>query len=327
MIGKPITGRSFGGCIRYVVDRKEADIIAAKGVRMQNAASIIQDFNIQRKTRPGLGKAVGHIVLSWSKEDVKKLTSDNMIERAKEYMEKMNIRVTQFVIVRHTDRNHPNIHIIYNRVDNKAKTISDNNSYVRNIKVCKEMTLQHGYHLGKGKDLVNRLALKGKEKLRYQLYDAIKSVVKQSASWKEVENGLQSKGIQIAYKMRIGTDDVQGISFEKDGFKMKGSAVDRSFSYGNLDAQLRSNLRKEQGQKVFIQNRGSISYGFNQPVKTEYQQVNQSIFGKSESLLESLFKSEFQEGQSTAQDDSMFHKKKRKRGQSHDHKQSNEISR
>jgi hypothetical protein len=88
MMGKPITGRSFGGCIRYVVDRQEAKILAAEGVRMQNASTLTQGFNLQRKMRPELGKAVGHLVLSWSKEDLTKLSDEIMVEQAKEYMEK-----------------------------------------------------------------------------------------------------------------------------------------------------------------------------------------------------------------------------------------------
>jgi len=83
MVGKPITGKSFGGCVRYVVDKKDAVVLDAGGVRMQDANSITQDFNLQRKTRPGLGKAVGHLVLSWSKEDLPKLSSAIMVERAK----------------------------------------------------------------------------------------------------------------------------------------------------------------------------------------------------------------------------------------------------
>ncbi len=94
-MGKPITGRSFGGCVRYVVDKPEAKILSEDGVRMQNASSIIQDFNLQRKMRPELGKAVGHLVLSWSKEDLLKLSDDIMVERAREYMEKVGIRNTQ----------------------------------------------------------------------------------------------------------------------------------------------------------------------------------------------------------------------------------------
>src|SRR5690606_25588442 len=113
----------------YVVNKPEAEILTAEGVRMQNVAAMIQDFNMQRKMRPGLGKAAGHLVLSWSSEDLPKLDNKIMAERAEEYMEKMNIRNTQYIIVRHHDRKHPHIHIIYNRVDNEGRTISDKNNY------------------------------------------------------------------------------------------------------------------------------------------------------------------------------------------------------
>ncbi|MDB5285470.1 MAG: Relaxase [Mucilaginibacter sp.] len=66
---------------------------------------IIQDFNLQRQMRPDLGKAVGHLVLSWSKEDLLKLSDDIMVERAKEYMDKVGIYNTQYVVVRHSDVN------------------------------------------------------------------------------------------------------------------------------------------------------------------------------------------------------------------------------
>ncbi|SDF77416.1 hypothetical protein SAMN05421827_101498 [Pedobacter terrae] len=91
MIGKPITGRSFGGCIRYIVDKPEAKILFAEGVRMQNATTLTNDFNLQRKMRPEMGKAVRHLVLSWSREDLPKLTDKVMLEHAKEYMQKMGV--------------------------------------------------------------------------------------------------------------------------------------------------------------------------------------------------------------------------------------------
>ena len=58
MIGKPITGKSFGGCVRYVLDKKDATVLHGEGVRLHDTRSITQDFNLQRKTRPELGKAV-----------------------------------------------------------------------------------------------------------------------------------------------------------------------------------------------------------------------------------------------------------------------------
>ncbi len=322
MIGKPITGKTFGGCVRYVVDKKDAIILHGEGVRLQDAKSITQDFNLQRKTRPGLGKAVGHLILSWSKEDLPKLTSAIMVDRAKEYMEKMDIRNTQYVIVRHGDREHPHLHIIYNRVDNKGKTISDNNSYGRNIKACKEITLKHGYHLGKGKEQVNRQALRGKEKLRYELFDAIKSSVKHAADWRSLESSLLAKGIHIEYKLRSGTTEVQGISFEKDGLKMKGSAIDRAFSYGNINGHLNANLRSQ--QHTTIENSPSITDQLKEVLRTDYTHGSQPSFDGGKNLLEMLLDSEFVPATSAPIDDGLQRKKKRKK---HEFEQSNGISR
>ncbi|MEB0280333.1 relaxase/mobilization nuclease domain-containing protein, partial [Mucilaginibacter sp. 5C4] len=118
MIGKVITGRSFGGCIRYVVQKHDAVVLDAAGVRMQQVNQIINDFNLQRKYNPNLGKAVGHIALSWSVNDAAKLNDEVMVNLAKEYLQKMKIQDTQYLIVKHKDKDHPHIHIVYNRVSN-----------------------------------------------------------------------------------------------------------------------------------------------------------------------------------------------------------------
>jgi len=292
-MGKPITGRSFGGCIRYVVDRQEAKILAAEGVRMQNASTLITDFNLQRKMRPELGKAVGHLVLSWSKEDLPKLNDEIMAERAKEYIEKMGIRNTQYVVVRHSDREHPHLHVIYNRVDNNGKTITDKNNFAKNVKVCKEITLKYGYHLGQGKDLVNRQALRGKEKIRYELYDAIKAAVKQSVNWKELEAKLQKQGIGIAYKFRSGTKEVQGISFEKDGLKMKGSAIDRSLSFAGLNAQLNRNQQVQQYHAALEAGKPSLADQLREAIRQGVQTEHRHSPDSGKGVLDILLKPEF----------------------------------
>jgi hypothetical protein len=293
MMGKPITGRSFGGCIRYVVDKQEAKILAAEGVRMQNASTLTHDFNLQRKMRPELGKAVGHFVLSWSKEDLVKLSDDIMVERAKEYMEKVGIRDTQFVVVRHSDREHPHLHLIYNRVDNNGKTISDKNNFAKNVKACKEITVKYGYHLGEGKEQVNRQALKGKERIRYELYDAIKAAMKTATTWKELEAALTKEGIKIAYKFRSGTSEVQGVSFEKGEIKIKGSAIDRSLSYAQIDATLTRNQQVQQYHAARQANEPSLASQLRevirQSVQAEYHHSPDSGKGLLQILLEPQF--------------------------------------
>jgi hypothetical protein len=326
MMGKQITGRSFGGCVRYVVNKPEAKILSAEGVRMQNANAMIQDFDLQRKMRPELGKAVGHLVLSWSKEDLLNLSDDIMVERAKEYMEKVGIRDTQYVIVRHSDRAHPHLHLIYNRVDNNGKTITDKNNFAENVKACKEITLKYGYHIGEGKDLVNRHALKGKEKIRYELYDAIKAGIKTATNWKQLEAQFAGQGITIAYKFRSGTNEVQGISFEKGNIKMKGSDVDRNLSFARIASTLNRNQQVQQyhaareANQPFVANQ--LLESIRQSVQAEYS--HNSSVGKG--ILEVLLEPQFVAGPPDPMGDADIARRKRKKHDA-EHSQSQGVGR
>ncbi len=110
------------------------------------------------------------------------------------------------------------------------------------------MTERYGYHLGKGKERVNRQALRGSDSLRYAIHDALKAVMAKATTWKHVETMLARHGIGIHYKYRSGTNEVQGISFEKDNVKFKGSAIDRKFSFAGMEKQLRHNRGTEISQ-------------------------------------------------------------------------------
>jgi hypothetical protein len=234
MIGKVITGRSFGGCIRYVVQKHDAVILEGTGLRMREVNQIIDDFNLQRKYNPNLGQAVGHIALSWSINDLAKLNDEVMVNMAKEYLQKMKIKETQYLIVKHRDKGHPHLHIVYNRVDNDGKTIPDNFQKQRNVVVCKDMTIKHGFYLSPGKERVNRQQLRGEDKVKYELYDAIKSASKKVKNLDELKRALAKQGIGMLYKYKSGTQEVQGISFSKGEYKFKGSEIDRSLSYAKL---------------------------------------------------------------------------------------------
>ncbi len=216
-----------------------------------------------------------------------------MVERAKEYMEKVGIRNTQYVIVRHSDRDHPHLHLIYNRVDNNGKTITDKNNFAKNVKACKEITLKHGYHLGEGKDLVNRQALKGKEKIRYELYDAIKAALKTATTWKGMEAELGKQGVGIAYKFRSGTREVQGISFEKGNIKMKGSAIDRTLSYAKIDATLNRNQQVQLYHAAMNANEPSLASQFREVIRQSVQAEHGHSPDGRQGLLQILLEPQF----------------------------------
>ncbi|MCE7063509.1 relaxase/mobilization nuclease domain-containing protein [Dyadobacter sp. CY343] len=285
MIGKVTIGSSFGGVIRYAMEKQEASLLLAEGVRTDQVRSMIDDFNMQRKLNLDLTRAVGHISLSWSKEDAARLSPEIMKQRALDYMEKMKITGTQFILVEHRDKNHPHLHIIYNRVNDEGKTISDRFQTERNHKVCKEITLKYGYHLGNGKGQVNRQQLKGADKIKYELHDAIKAASAEVKSWNELRARLESQEIEIVFKYKVGTNEIQEFSFIKSGLQFKGSKIDRALSFSKLDAVIRQN----QKQSLLQQFQKQPVY---QPALSEerFQPTTLPQGSQNDRMLDDLFK-------------------------------------
>src|SRR5690606_30942996 len=73
---------------------------------------------------------------------------------------------------------------------------------------------------------------------RDQIYDTVKSGIRNSRNWKELQNYIRYRGVEMQFKYRSGTNEIQGISFSKDGQVFRGSAIDRSLSFGQIDRAL-----------------------------------------------------------------------------------------
>jgi hypothetical protein len=246
MIGKIVKGKNFKGCISYVLESKEAKLLASEGVLETDTKSILNSFYMQSLMNPNLSKSVGHIPLSFSPKDAPRLTDQFMLQLAKEYMKAMDIKNTQYIIVRHNNTAHPHLHIVFNRVDNDGKTISDRNDHFRNEKVCKCLKDSYNLTYGKGKENVNVQKLKGAEQTKYEIYHAIKNTLPRVRNWKQFEHALNQQGISIEYKFKGQTNEIQGISFKKGEYSFKGSEIDRNFSYSKLNTVLDGNRQTQQ---------------------------------------------------------------------------------
>ena len=238
MIGKISKGTGFKGCVNYVLGKPDARLLTAEGVLTDSIQTITDCFQTQRMMKPNIRQPVGHISLSYAPEDTPRMTDETLVSLAKEYMQKMGIRDTQYIIARHNDQKHPHVHIVFNRVDNNGRTISDRNDCYRNIKVCKELKEKYGLYFGKGKDRVRTHRLKGSDKTKYEIYHAVKNSLGKSNSWKQFISELSKQGIKTEFKYRGRSNVIQGLSFTKDGITFKASEIDRSFRY--LKPDLRS---------------------------------------------------------------------------------------
>lgn len=194
--------------------------------------------------RPNVKKPVCHTILSFSAEDAERLDDKTMKNLALQYLQKMGYGDTQYLIVRHLDREHPHVHICINRIDNNGKTISDSNEKYRSTKVCKEITEANQLKWGEGKEVVKRHRLRGNDRLRYEIFDTIKAVSPRCQNWDELSSALRRQGIDIQFKTKGQTDLVEGVLFSKEGVSFSGSHIDRSCSYSKLTFALEQNAKQ-----------------------------------------------------------------------------------
>ena len=253
MVGKVISASSFSGTVGYVM-KEESRILEAEGILPPEVTDMVQDFKDQTLLNPRLKNNVGHISLSFSPKDAPRMTDALMTQIAKEYMQKMGITDTQYLLVRHLDQPHPHCHLVCNRVGNNGQTISDKNIKIRNAKVCRELTEKYGLYLAPGKDDVRREQLREPDKTRYEIYDAIKGCLPKCKSWNELEGKLKEQGIGVRYKYCGNTDRKQGVLFSKNGFEFSGSKIDRTFSFTKLDNRFNHIQQQTQHRATLVGN-------------------------------------------------------------------------
>ncbi len=250
MIGKIKKGKSFGGCIRYVMGKDNAEIIESDGVLLGSNREMIDSFNYQRLLNPKIKQPLGHIALSFKREDAPRLTDEFMAKIALEYMQLMGIKNTQFLLVRHHNTDNPHCHLVYNRINYDGKVISSQNDFKRNEIATKRLKDKYGMTYAEDKSNTNVKKLHNPERVKYEIHNAVKAALKRCRTWEEFNEELKRRGVLLEFVRKrkdVRTlDDVQGIRFQKDGLTFKASQISRQFSFEKLRAQLMWNKPQTQ---------------------------------------------------------------------------------
>lgn len=262
MMGKIKKGNSAGACVDYVTRKKkdnedgtpcnEWKIIGCstflEGADREEIIATLED-NIS--LNPEIKNPVGHISLNFHENDKRKITDSVMVEIAAKYMKQMGIVDTPFIIVRHFDKPYPHCHLVFSRVNNHAEVISDSNDLYRNRDVCLALTQEYGLYISQGKQHTNVEQLRGAEKLRYEIFNAVLGVWNDSSfyTFDQFESRLASLGVGIEKKYKRGTKRVEGLWYVRKGKKFPASKIDRRFSFGNITKHLAENKPLHQQSK------------------------------------------------------------------------------
>lgn len=286
MIGKIKKGKTFGGCIRYVMGKDNAEIISSDGVLLGSNSEITDSFNYQRMLNPKIKQPLGHIALSFKPEDKPRLTDEFMAKIALEYMELMGIKNTQFILVRHHNTDNPHCHLVYNRIGYDGKVISSQGDYKRNEIATKRLKDKYGLTYAEDKGKTNVEKLRPDERVKYEIHNAVKAALKRSRTWLGFEELLKRQDIGLEFKLNRRTGVKEGLSFTKDGLTFKASDIGRQFSYSKLNTQLswnKSETEQEFEPKKPRQGQTESPIPSNNPFSNELIEGGLGLFTPSES--------------------------------------------
>ena len=107
--------------------------------------------------------------------------------------------------------------------------------------------------MAKSKDHVKTERLREPDKTKYELYSLLKTEVRKAGNWKELIAVLSEKEVNVRFKYKGKSDEVQGIVFIMNGYSFSGSKIDRQFSYSKIDAALKTPSYSETERQVAVQ--------------------------------------------------------------------------
>ena len=239
MFAKITTGSLAAGLINYMdnVKEKDARILIAKGLCAASHEAICASFEIQASRNHTVNEKMLHIALAFSEKDSHRTKSDEfMTAFALDYLKRMGWDKTQLIIIRHDDHDYDHIHMALNIIGDDGKPLDMKFYKTRSQRICYKMTKEYGLYFAKDKKKVNRSALKGKDKLKYQVADAAMPLLGKCKSLKEFREVLAKKGITttiVPTRDRKGLGIVYTISDKK--FSIGGAKCDQSLKFSALE--------------------------------------------------------------------------------------------
>ena len=239
MFAKITTGSLAAGLINYMdnVKEKDARILIAKGLCATSHEAICASFEIQASRNHTISEKMLHIALAFSEKDSHRTKSDEfMTAFALDYLKRMEWDNTQLIIIRHDDHDYDHIHMALNIIDNDGKPLDMKFYKTRSQRICYKMTKEYGLYFAKDKKKVNRSALKGKDKLKYQVADTAMPWLGTCKSLKEFREALAKQGIKTTI---VPTRDGKGLSIvytiTDKRFSIGGAKCDQSLKFSALE--------------------------------------------------------------------------------------------
>lgn len=258
MIGKIIMGKSFRGCIGYVLENKyhkDLELSTQKRAALihfnrcfGDRKELIQQFNEVRFLNPKLAKPVMHLILSLSPgESPEKATLITMTEDCSIALGFDN---NQYIAITHNDTNHLHLHIVVNRIGFDGKTLSDSNNYKKIAAFCRQMeekyklqsVLSPKAFLPKSSRSIPRL-----DSRKESMKTAIRISLFQAKTYPDFQSLMKAKGYELIKGRGIAFRDQKKMYAKGSELGYSLATIQRILSLTHAQKQwmIRQHIQKE----------------------------------------------------------------------------------
>lgn len=267
MIGKISSGSSFGGCMSYITREKQDKlpkdkqvwrVLGSDGVRLDIGEgnwrkSVVQDMERPMLSRSEIKEPCGHISLGFSPKDNDRLTDDYMLKISEEYMEKMGITDTPYIIVRHTDKPHPHCHIMFSRVDYDGKIIKSATNRYRNKAVCLDLTRHHNLTMGTDSLSLDPEKLRGSERSKVEIRQIANEVLSDPAVL-NVDTFIESmkeRGVKVeVLRDKMPEQKMKTLIYRKGNHSFVASKIGKRFTPNNVIKELNRHAAQAEQERM-----------------------------------------------------------------------------
>lgn len=229
MIAKTNIGKSFKGALNYCIDKDGSSII---GTSFDLEGGEKRDFirNMTEMASQWRGaNSVDHTSLSFTQED--SLDDFQMMKIAEDYMRERGYSDNQFVAIKHTDTEHPHIHLVINRVCMSTnKAVSDKHVGYRNRTITNGLEKKYKLVESDSREKVSRGKFQVKDRnpkmatVKKEIKTALeKALMRGSDDFNRLERELSRSGVEM--RLNSNKNGLYGVSFRKNGISVSGTKI------------------------------------------------------------------------------------------------------
>ncbi len=176
-------------------------------------------------------------------------TQEQLEQLAMAFSQDFGFEENQLVVFKHTDKSHPHIHLVGNRINVKGVTTAkDSFSKLRTGDFCRKMELALGLTVVPTMKALLPVEERKNTFSQSKLADSMRAKIDVHMPYVKTLEGLKKNLAQEGIKMYIG----RGVSFldKKTGASLKGSELGREYSLMNLEKRLAFENSLQAGSKT-----------------------------------------------------------------------------